>query len=65
MSECRALTNIVGNGVATIVVSAWEGGLDRTKLAMALGDARQVEGCLHSPGPCEPTANDRETVPYK
>ncbi|AXF13604.1 dicarboxylate/amino acid:cation symporter [Paraburkholderia caledonica] len=65
MSECRALTNIVGNGVATIVVSAWEGGLDRTKLAMALGDAGQVEGCLHSPGPCEPTANDRETVPYK
>jgi aerobic C4-dicarboxylate transport protein len=38
MSECRALTNIVGNGVATIVVSAWEGGLDRAKLAMALGD---------------------------
>jgi aerobic C4-dicarboxylate transport protein len=65
MSECRALTNIVGNGVATIVVSAWEGGLDRTKLSMALGDAGQVEGCLHSPGPCEPTANDRETVPYK
>ena len=24
MSECRALTNIVGNGVATVVVSAWE-----------------------------------------
>ncbi|MGV2287929.1 dicarboxylate/amino acid:cation symporter [Trinickia sp. YCB016] len=38
MSECRALTNIVGNGVASIVVSAWEGGLDREKLAMALND---------------------------
>ena len=36
MSECRALTNIVGNGVAAIVVSAWEGGLDRAKLAAAL-----------------------------
>jgi aerobic C4-dicarboxylate transport protein len=24
MSECRALTNLVGNGVATIVVSRWE-----------------------------------------
>jgi aerobic C4-dicarboxylate transport protein len=36
MSECRALTNIVGNGVAAIVVSAWEGGLDRVKLAAAL-----------------------------
>jgi len=32
MSECRALTNLVGNGVATIVVSRWEGELDRTKL---------------------------------
>jgi aerobic C4-dicarboxylate transport protein len=25
MSECRALTNVVGNGVATLVVSRWEG----------------------------------------
>jgi len=24
MSECRALTNLVGNGVATIVISRWE-----------------------------------------
>jgi aerobic C4-dicarboxylate transport protein len=38
MSEVRALTNIVGNGVATIVVSLWEGELDRAKMAAALGD---------------------------
>ena len=36
MSECRALTNLVGNGVATIVVSAWENELDRAKLKAAL-----------------------------
>jgi aerobic C4-dicarboxylate transport protein len=36
MSECRALTNFVGNGVAAIVVSRWEGELDRDKLAEAL-----------------------------
>jgi aerobic C4-dicarboxylate transport protein len=36
MSECRALTNIVGNGVATVVVSAWEKELDRNKLRDAL-----------------------------
>jgi len=36
MSECRALTNICGNGVATIVVAAWEGELDRVKLAQTL-----------------------------
>ena len=32
MSECRALTNLVGNGVATIVISRWEGELDKDKL---------------------------------
>jgi len=36
MSECRALTNLVGNGVACVVVSSWEGELDRTKLNAAL-----------------------------
>jgi aerobic C4-dicarboxylate transport protein len=36
MSECRALTNFVGNAVATIVVARWEGQLDRDKLAAAL-----------------------------
>ncbi len=36
MSENRALTNIIGNGVATVVVSAWEGELDRDKLKAAL-----------------------------
>jgi aerobic C4-dicarboxylate transport protein len=32
MSECRALTNVVGNGVATLVVSRWEGELDAADL---------------------------------
>lgn len=36
MSECRALTNFVGNAVATIVVARWEGALDREALAAAL-----------------------------
>ena len=36
MSECRALTNITGNGVAALVVAMWEGELDRGKLAAAL-----------------------------
>jgi aerobic C4-dicarboxylate transport protein len=41
MSECRALTNIIGNGVATVVVSAWERELDRKRLASVLrGDAK-------------------------
>ncbi len=32
MSECRALTNLVGNGVACVVISLWEKELDRDKL---------------------------------
>jgi aerobic C4-dicarboxylate transport protein len=49
MSECRALTNLVGNGVATVVISRWEGELDRDRLraAMAhpveLGEALEQE----------------------
>ena len=37
MSEARALTNFIGNGVATIVVSRWEGELDLDKLRHELG----------------------------
>ncbi|MBZ5659646.1 MAG: dicarboxylate/amino acid:cation symporter [Acidobacteriia bacterium] len=33
MSECRAMTNVVGNGVATIVVSRWEKELEGQKMA--------------------------------
>lgn len=32
MSECRALTNLIGNGVATVVISLSEGELDKDKL---------------------------------
>jgi len=32
MSEVRALTNLIGNGVATVVISRWEGELDADAL---------------------------------
>lgn len=34
MAECRSLTNIIGNAVATLAVAAWEGELDRDRLAV-------------------------------
>ncbi|WP_292964247.1 dicarboxylate/amino acid:cation symporter [Novosphingobium sp. UBA1939] len=37
MSECRSLTNFIGNAVATVVVSRWEGKLDEAALREALG----------------------------
>jgi aerobic C4-dicarboxylate transport protein len=43
MSEARALTNIIGNGVATVVISRWEGELDRSVLA------RELRGAADSP----------------
>ncbi|WP_445681262.1 dicarboxylate/amino acid:cation symporter [Radicibacter daui] len=40
MSECRSLTNFIGNAVATIVVSRWEKALDHEKLDLALNGAQ-------------------------
>ena len=40
MSECRALTNLIGNGVATIVISRWEGELDVKAAARHHGASR-------------------------
>ncbi len=36
MSECRALTNFCGNAVAAVVISGWEGALDRRQLQRTL-----------------------------
>jgi aerobic C4-dicarboxylate transport protein len=53
MSECRALTNLVGNAVATIVVARWENELDQTKFAAAMagelsGDPDAIEPVLQA-----------------
>jgi aerobic C4-dicarboxylate transport protein len=36
MSECRSLTNFIGNAVATVVVARWDNALDRDRLRLAL-----------------------------
>ena len=43
MSEARALTNIIGNGVATIVIARWENALDRAQLGAVL-ESRPRQG---------------------
>jgi aerobic C4-dicarboxylate transport protein len=40
MGEGRVVTNLIGNAVATLVISAWEGELDRGKLRAALRSAQ-------------------------
>ena len=43
MSECRSLTNFIGNAVATVVVSKWENALDHEKLDAALAGKDENE----------------------
>jgi len=38
MSECRAVTNFIGNSVATIVVSRWEGQFDPRQFNKAVNE---------------------------
>ncbi|NHZ35680.1 dicarboxylate/amino acid:cation symporter [Massilia rubra] len=43
MSECRALTNFVGNGVATVVVSHWEKELDHDRMKRELANPTHMD----------------------
>lgn len=42
LMKCRSLTNVIGNAVACVVVSAWSGVLDRNALREALAPRRQA-----------------------
>ncbi len=53
MSECRALTNFVGNGVATVVVSKWEKELD----------VERMDAVLHGRVPLGDDDKNLEPVP--
>jgi aerobic C4-dicarboxylate transport protein len=44
MSEARALTNLIGNGVATVVVSKWEDALDVDRMRAHLNNETETEG---------------------
>jgi aerobic C4-dicarboxylate transport protein len=43
MSEARAITNLIGNGIATVAISKWEGDLDRERLDAALAGRLTVD----------------------
>lgn len=43
MSEARALTNLVGNGVATLVVAKWTGDLDSDRMSRCLDGETSIE----------------------
>ncbi|XVV01992.1 C4-dicarboxylate transporter DctA [Actinosynnema sp. CA-248983] len=43
MSEARAITNVIGNGVGTLVIARWQGQLDRARLKEVLADPSKVD----------------------
>ncbi len=59
MSEARALTNLIGNGVATVVVAKWEGALDEARMRQQLEHETEVaaedpEKVMPPPAPLVP-----------
>jgi len=56
MSEARAITNLIGNGVATVVVSRWEGELDVDRARRVLADVKGVEAEEYVEGHVQPVA---------
>ena len=47
MAEARSITNVIGNAVATVVVSNWEGALNVEKMQRVLDG--QTEECAEDP----------------
>ncbi len=59
MSECRALTNFIGNAVATLVVARWEGELDVEQMQAALA---AKPGALAAPADPAAGPGDKEVL---
>ncbi|MEQ3555012.1 cation:dicarboxylase symporter family transporter [Pseudonocardia nematodicida] len=62
MSEGRALTNAIGNVVATLVVARWNGELDRERLAAVLDDPTLVDADMEAAHGSAPAAGDEPTA---
>ena len=46
LNEVRAVTNLIGNCVATVAIARWEGALDRERAEAVLSGKLSVEECL-------------------
>ena len=54
MNEARAVTNLIGNGVATIAIAKWDGALDEAKVQEVINEQK---------GMVPPTIIDSEPEP--
>jgi aerobic C4-dicarboxylate transport protein len=43
MSECRTITNLIGNGVGTVAIAGWDGALDRKRMNRVLNGEMEYE----------------------
>jgi len=62
MSEARALTNLIGNGVATMVLARWQGSLDRERFQAVLDDPDLIDPAGVD-GPAEEPAPEPRLAP--
>ena len=56
MSEARALTNLIGNGVATVVVAKWTGDIDVSTMHQRLNNPGEFDAGLDVPSPAPAAA---------
>jgi aerobic C4-dicarboxylate transport protein len=57
MAEARSITNLIGNSVATVVISKWEGALDMERMQRVLG-GQQVPDDEPAPADAPGTIGD-------
>ena len=63
MSEARALVNMIGNGVATIVIARWEGELNQARLNTALAGADSAAEAAAPPSSLGEAGGDVDLAP--
>ena len=63
MSEARAITNLIGNGVATVAVARWERELDLNRATAVLRDVARIEAEEYEAGHLDLTAAAPDAAP--
>lgn len=63
MSECRALTNLAGNSVATLLVARWEGALDIARVNRVLRTGIPEPPAEPEPAATPPPEHDAGSTP--
>lgn len=63
MAEARSITNVIGNGVATVIVSKWEGALDMQKMHKVLNGEITAQEDLEETAVVAPALSATSSAP--